>query len=156
MAGYSYFDYDQMTLLGIEVHSDELELLQQAADTYDWKAIETEVEPEFKEAALDFRDREHSFACPRRDELDEDLQETFPFLDDMAETEVVDSDRNPIGIGFLHLSPSFPNRAYLSRQRMERLRQFQSASLTLLVNSYMAHYNNSADTRPSLIAVEWI
>ena len=30
MAGYSYFDYDQMTLLGIEVHSDELELLQQA------------------------------------------------------------------------------------------------------------------------------
>ena len=35
MVGYSYFDYDQMTLLGIEVHSDELELLQQAADTYD-------------------------------------------------------------------------------------------------------------------------
>ena len=32
MAGYSYFDYDQMTLLGIEVHSDELELLQQAAN----------------------------------------------------------------------------------------------------------------------------
>ena len=27
MAGYSYFDYDQMTLLGIEVHSNELELL---------------------------------------------------------------------------------------------------------------------------------
>ncbi len=24
MVGYSYFDYDQMTLLGIEVHSDEL------------------------------------------------------------------------------------------------------------------------------------
>ena len=41
MIGYSYFDYDQMTLLGIEVHSDELELLQQALDTYDWKAIET-------------------------------------------------------------------------------------------------------------------
>ena len=31
MAGYSYFSYDQMTLLGIDVHSDELELLQQAA-----------------------------------------------------------------------------------------------------------------------------
>ena len=41
MAGYSYFDYDQMTLLGIEVHSDELELLQQAADTYDWEIIES-------------------------------------------------------------------------------------------------------------------
>jgi len=39
MAGYSYFDYDQMTLLGIEVHSDELELLQKAAEEYDWKAI---------------------------------------------------------------------------------------------------------------------
>ena len=35
MAGYSYFDYDQMTLLGIEVHSDELELLQQTAKEYD-------------------------------------------------------------------------------------------------------------------------
>ena len=44
MAGYSYFDYDQMALLGIEIHSDELELLQQAGDIYDWKAIETEVE----------------------------------------------------------------------------------------------------------------
>ena len=39
MAGYSYFDYDQMTLLGIEVHSGELELLQQVVDTYDWKSI---------------------------------------------------------------------------------------------------------------------
>ena len=88
MAGYSYFDYDQMTLLGIEVHSDELELLQQTANEYDWEAIETEVEPKFREAALDFRDREHSFVCPRMAELDEDLQETFSFLDDMAETEV--------------------------------------------------------------------
>lgn len=60
MAGYSYFDYDQMTLLGIEVHSDELELLNQAAEEYDWKTIEREVEPKFREAALDFRDRERS------------------------------------------------------------------------------------------------
>ena len=43
---------------------DELELLQQAADTYDWKAIETEVEPKFREAAMDFRDRKHSFLKP--------------------------------------------------------------------------------------------
>ena len=50
MAGYSYFDYDQMTLLGIEVHSYELKLLQQAAEEYDWEAIEAEVEPKFKEA----------------------------------------------------------------------------------------------------------
>jgi hypothetical protein len=50
MSAYSYFDYDQMTLLGIQVHSDE---------------------------------------------LDEDLQESFPFLNEMAETEVVASDRNP-------------------------------------------------------------
>ena len=56
MVGYSYFDYDQMTLLGIEVHSDELELLQQAAEEYDWEAIETEIEPKFREAAIDFRD----------------------------------------------------------------------------------------------------
>ena len=45
MSGYSYFSCDQMALLGIEVHSDELEFLQQAADEYDWEAIETEVEP---------------------------------------------------------------------------------------------------------------
>ncbi len=80
MVGYSYFDYDQMTLLGIEVHSDELELLQQAEDTYDWRAIETDVEPKFREATVDFRDQKHSFECPRMDELDEDLQESFPFL----------------------------------------------------------------------------
>ncbi len=49
MVGYSYFDYDQMILLGIEVHSDELELLNQAAEEYDWKTIKREVEPKFRE-----------------------------------------------------------------------------------------------------------
>jgi len=34
MTGYSYFDYDQMTLLGIEVHSDELELLNQTNELF--------------------------------------------------------------------------------------------------------------------------
>jgi hypothetical protein len=95
MVGYSYFDYDQMTLLGIEVHSDELELLQQVVDTYDWKSMEKEVEPKFRESALDFRDQKHSFVCARKDELDEDLQESFPFLDEMAETEVTGMNRNP-------------------------------------------------------------
>ncbi len=66
MPGYSYFDYDQMTLLGIEVHSDELELLQKAAEEYDWEAIETEIEPKFREAAVDFQDQKHSFVCPRK------------------------------------------------------------------------------------------
>ena len=99
MVGYSYFDYDQMTLLGIEVHSDELELLQQAADTYDWKAMETELEPKFRKATMDFRDGKHSFACSRKDELDEDLQESFPFLDEMAKTEVICTNRNPRGAG---------------------------------------------------------
>ena len=32
MAGYSYFDYDQMTLSEIEIQSGELELLQQTAE----------------------------------------------------------------------------------------------------------------------------
>jgi len=82
MAGYSYFDYDQMILLGIEVHSGELELLQQVVDTYDWKSMEKEVEPKFREFALDFRDQKHSFVCARKDELDEDLQESFPFQTD--------------------------------------------------------------------------
>jgi len=40
MAGYSYFDYNQMTLLEIKVHSDELETLQQVVDTYDWKTAD--------------------------------------------------------------------------------------------------------------------
>jgi hypothetical protein len=99
MVGYSYFDYDQMTLLGIEVHSDELELLQQAADMYDWEIMEIAVEPKFKEAALNFRGGKHSFECPRKDELDEDLQESFPFLDEMAKTEVTGMNRNPRGAG---------------------------------------------------------
>ena len=74
-----------MTLLRVEVHSDELELLQQSADTYDWKTMEKEVGPKFEVAALDFRHQKHSFACPRRDELDRDLQDSFPFLGEMAE-----------------------------------------------------------------------
>ena len=41
-----------MTLLGIEVHSDELKLLQQAADTHHWNAIETEVEPNSESIAF--------------------------------------------------------------------------------------------------------
>ena len=61
MAGYSYFNYDQMTLLEIEVHIDELDLLQKAGDEYAWEAIETELEPKFKEAAMNFRDQKHSF-----------------------------------------------------------------------------------------------
>ncbi|MFC1717841.1 hypothetical protein ACFL6S_29545 [Candidatus Poribacteria bacterium] len=99
MAGHSYFDYNQMTLLEIEVHSDELELLQQVVDTYDWKAMEKEIEPKFRESALDFRDQKHSFVCTRKDELDEDLQESFSFLNEMAEIEVTASDRNPNGAG---------------------------------------------------------
>ena len=55
MAGYSYFHYDQMTLLEVEVHSEQLELLKDAADEYNWDAIKSEVEPLFKEAAIDFR-----------------------------------------------------------------------------------------------------
>jgi len=72
---------------------------QQAAAEYDWEMIETEIEPKFREAAVDFRDQRHFFVCPRKDELDEDPQESFPFPDDMAETEVVASDRNPNGAG---------------------------------------------------------
>ena len=40
MVGYSYFNYNQMTLLEVEVHSDQLELLKNAADEYDWNRIE--------------------------------------------------------------------------------------------------------------------
>ena len=47
----------------------------QGAGDYDWEAIETQMEPKFREAAVDFRDQKHSFVCPRKDELDEDLQE---------------------------------------------------------------------------------
>ena len=44
---------------------------------------------------MDFRDQKHSFECPRNDELYQDLQESFPFLDEMAETEVTGMNRNP-------------------------------------------------------------
>ena len=60
MAGYSYFSYNQMTLMEVEVHSEELELLKNAADEYDWGRIESEVEPLFKKAVLDFRKRKRS------------------------------------------------------------------------------------------------
>ena len=68
---------------------------RRTADTYDWGIIETEVEPRFKESAFDFRHQNHTFSCPRKDEVDRDFQESFPFLDEMAETEVAASDRNP-------------------------------------------------------------
>ena len=66
MSGYSYFNYDQMTLLEVGVHSDDFELLHQAADEYDWKTIQTEVEPKFKQAALDFRHKKGASACPHK------------------------------------------------------------------------------------------
>jgi hypothetical protein len=47
-----------------------------------------------KQSALDFRDQNHSFECPRKDELDEELQKSFSFLDEMVETgEVVENAR---------------------------------------------------------------
>ena len=98
MAGYSYFNYNQMTLLEVEVHSEELGLLKQASDEYDWDAIKTEVEPLFKEAALDFRNRKRSSVCPRKNESETSLQETFPFLDEIEETDKVSSG-NPKGAG---------------------------------------------------------
>ena len=78
MVGYSYFDYDQMTLLGIEVHSDELELLRQTVDTYDWKAIETEMELKFRKAAIDFRDQNTPLYVRVRMDWIEDFQQSFP------------------------------------------------------------------------------
>ena len=98
MSGYSYFNYDQMTLLEVEVHSDDLELLHQAADEYDWKIIQTEVEPKFKQAALDFRHKKRAAVCPHKEESEADLQETFPFL---ATTEATDKVKreNPKGAG---------------------------------------------------------
>jgi len=66
-----------MTLLEVEVHSAELELLKQAADEYDWEAIRTEVESLFKEAAIDFRDKKRQSVCPHKQKAEEDLQETF-------------------------------------------------------------------------------
>ena len=89
MAGYSYFNYDQMTLLEVEVHSDELELLKQAADEYDWKSIRAEVEPRFKEAALDFRDKKRQPACPHKNQEEVSLQGIFPFWDEVDETDKV-------------------------------------------------------------------
>ncbi len=99
MAGYSYFNYDQMTLLEVEVHSEQLELLTNAADEYHWKAIESEVEPLFKEAAFDFRNKKRSSACPHKDESEISLQEAFPFLDEMEEVENHNGVRNPKGAG---------------------------------------------------------
>lgn len=93
MAGYSYFNYDQMTIFEVEVHSEQLELLKDAADEYDWEAIKTEIEPLFKDAALDFRNRKRSSACPRKDASEAFLQETFPFWDEIEEPKVSFSSR---------------------------------------------------------------
>ena len=73
MSGYSYFNYDQMTLLKVEVYSDDLGLLHQAADEYDWKTIQTEVEPKFKQAALDVRHKKRAAVCPHKEESETDL-----------------------------------------------------------------------------------
>ena len=104
MTGHSYFNYDQMTIFEVEVHSDELELLKGVADEYDWGTIEEEVEPLFKEAARDFRNRNRNFVCPRKkDEEEKDLQEAFPFLDEIEPTAFtagrISTNRNPKGAG---------------------------------------------------------
>ena len=99
MAGYSYFNYDQMTIFEVEVHSEQLELLKDAADEYDWKAIKTEIEPLFKEAAFSFRQEKRKEACPHKQQAEEDLQKTFPFLGDMEESDITESNGNPKGAG---------------------------------------------------------
>ena len=57
----------------------------------------------------------------------------------MASASIAFSLHAMFGIEFPRFSPSFPIQAYLSRERMEHLRQFQPALLTLLANSYTAH-----------------
>lgn len=99
MSGYSYFHYDQMTIFEVEVHSEQLELLKDAADEYDWEAIKTKVEPLFKEAALDSRTKRRQCRCPHKQQSEENLQETFPFLDEIEETDVVTSSKNLKGAG---------------------------------------------------------
>lgn len=99
MSGYSYFHYNQMTIFEVEVHSEQLELLKDAADEYDWEGIRAEVEPLFKEAAIDFRNKKRSSVCPCKNESEVALQETFPFfLDEIEETDKVSS-KNPKGAG---------------------------------------------------------
>jgi hypothetical protein len=99
MSGLSYFNYDQITIFEVEVHSAQLELLKNAADSYDWEAIEYEVEPLFKKAAFDFRHRNRSSVCPHKDDLEISLQEIFPFLDEMEQVENHNGVRNPKGAG---------------------------------------------------------
>jgi len=99
MAGYSYFNYDQMTIFEVEVHSEQLELLKNAADEYNWDVIKSEVEPLFKEAALDFRNKRSQSVCPHKQQAEDDLQVTFPFLDEMEEAENRNGVRNPKGAG---------------------------------------------------------
>jgi len=70
--------------------ADEYELpLRPSASLRDWEGIRAEVEPLFKEAAIDFRNRKRSSVCPRKDESEASLQETFPFLDEIEETDEV-------------------------------------------------------------------
>ena len=38
-----YFNYDQMTIFEVEVDSEHLELLKNAADEYDWEGIRAKV-----------------------------------------------------------------------------------------------------------------
>ena len=100
MSSHSYFHYDQMTLLDVEVHSDELELLHQASDAYDWDGIRYEVEPRFRQATLEFREQQRSFVCPQQPESESELQESFAFLEELEESEAVPSAvRNPKGAG---------------------------------------------------------
>jgi len=93
------FPQGDLATLQVEVHSEQLELLKNAADEYDWNRIESEVEPLFKEAALDFRNKRSQSACPHKQQAEEDLQVTFPFLDEIEEAENRSGVRNPKGAG---------------------------------------------------------
>lgn len=76
-------------------HSDELELLKQVADEYAWEAIETEVEPKFKEVSLDFRDRQ-DISCKAGSVISDRLGQPAVQLSFQAHLLSTDEDRTII------------------------------------------------------------
>ena len=91
----SYFNYEPMTIFEIEVHCQQLELLQNAADEYHWNRIKSEVKPRFKETALGLRHQRDPMGWPQKPPTEEDWQEIFPFWDEIDETTITSSNRNP-------------------------------------------------------------
>lgn len=63
-------------------HSEELELLYKASQSYHWERLEKELAPKFKEAAEEFhRNNKQPSSCPKKKESADDSTQNLTLFE---------------------------------------------------------------------------